>query len=87
MNVRGQAQRVREGMWLHTGDILSTTDTGGKGARVVSIEKIIYNSDLTRSFVLAPVDAVNPKLYRSLTSEKTLRQKYRRLNTNEVRII
>lgn len=77
---------IRVGDWLHTGDLLvcvSKEAQRARNPRMVTIEKIIYNNDLTRSFILAPTDASNPKLYRTQTSEKTLRQSYRRVNTNE----
>lgn len=82
---------VREGDWLHTGDLFIGIGTGkGIGRppapRIVKIERIVYNDDLTRSFVLAPNDSFNSKLYRTLTSEATLRRTYRRLHTNEIRI-
>lgn len=86
MDVRQLGDKIREGDWLHTGDILVCVSKEARKARsprTVTIEEIRYNGDLTRSFVLAPTDAFNPKLYRTLTSEKTLRQDYRRVNTNE----
>lgn len=83
-------QPIREDTWLHTGDILVGRELDKRAktpaVRLVSIEKIHYHDDLTRSFVLAPVDSLNPKLYRTMTSEETLRRKYRRIHTNEIRI-
>lgn len=87
MRVGGQAERIREDTWLHTGDILSTTDTKSPEARMVVIEKILYNPDLTRSFVLAPYYALRKNLYRTTASAETVRRKYLRIHTNEVRII
>lgn len=85
---------VREGDWLHTGDIFLNVrlpkkqKTGRKpDPRLVRIEKIVYHDDLTRSFVLAPTNSLNSNLYRTMTSEVTLRRFYRRINTNEERVL
>ena len=95
MTIQVFGTRIREGDLLNTGDVLVLDRPPDKRRRspaprtkkVVKIEKIIYHNDLTRSFVLAPVDAWNEKLYRTLTSETTLRQMYRRQYPKEVRII
>jgi len=87
---------VREGDWLHTGDIFLDVRLPKKQKkktdrkpypRLVRIERIVYHDDLTRSFVLAPTDSLNSNLYRTMTSEVTLRRFYRRINTNEERVL
>lgn len=91
MTVQVFDKQIREGDLLSTGDVLVCIAPDKRqrnpSSRVVRIEKITYHDDLTRSFVLAPVDTWNPKLYRTLTSEATLRRKYRRQYVKEVRII
>lgn len=90
MEAKNLGDPIREGDWLHTGDLLVCTDDDPRrktaSSRLVRIERIAYQDDLTRSFVLAPTDCWNSKLYRTYTSEETLRRKYRRVNTNEKRV-
>lgn len=90
MEAKNLGDPIREGDWLHTGDLLVNTDDDPRrktaSSRLVRIERIAYHDDLTRSFVLAPTDSQNPKLYRTHTSEATLQKKYRRINTHEERV-
>lgn len=88
-------EAISERTWLHRGDILRQKT---KNQRVVVIHDIIYNPDLTRTFILRPISDQFTEVrtrgmltYRAMknrtrTHETTVIRSYVRLRTEEVRI-
>lgn len=77
---RKQGESIVDATWLHTGDILVNTLSG----RRAEITEIRYEADLTRTFRLRPVEGKSRRS--SLATMGTLKEKYYRAVTHEVRI-
>ena len=95
---RVHGESINVTTWLHTGDVLMSQQKQKKG-RIVRIERIIYNDDLTCTYVLEPVSGahvrrrvggkltVRPMRYTTHTHENTVRGQYFRISTGEKRVL
>lgn len=95
---RVHGESINVTTWLHTGDVLMSQQKQTKG-RIVRIERIIYNDDLTCTYVLEPVSGahvrryvggkltVRPMRYTTHTHENTVRGQYFRISTGEKRVL
>lgn len=78
---RTEGESIVDATWLHTSDVLENKWSG----RRVEIAEILYHVDLTRTFRLRPIEGAHRRS--SLATMETLKTRYFRAATNEVRII